>query len=325
MLNIGLDFAFFNGRLNGTIEYYNKTTKDMIWDYAVSTTKYPVGSLTANVGKMTNKGIEFSINAVPVRTRDFEWSTSLNFSHNANKVVSLSNQEFNAGVLNRYNPNLPNYSTATIQRIIEGQPIGTFYMYEWAGYNDDGKSVFYVHDEETGERTGEVTENPQEKDRTIVGNAQPKLTMGWNNSFNYKNWDLNMFFTGVFGQKIFNELHAYYSNVANVYSGKNVLASVITEQNINDTENASAPSDRYLENGSYFKLSTLTLGYTFKDLNGWLQSLRLYASCNNVFTITSYKGRDPEINLGGTTPGIDSRSDHFPRTRQFLFGVSINF
>jgi iron complex outermembrane receptor protein len=134
-----------------------------------------------------------------------------------------------------------------------------------------------------------------------------------------------MFFTGVFGQKIFNELHAYYSNVGNVQAGKNVLASVITEQKITDTVNASAPSDRYLENGSYFKLSTLTLGYTFKDLNGWLQSLRLYASCNNVFTITSYDGRDPEINLGGTTPGIDSRQDHFPRTRQFLFGVSINF
>lgn len=325
MLNIGVDFAFFNGRLNGTIEYYNKTTKDMIWDYPVSTSKYPVGSLTANVGKMTNKGIEFSINAVPVRTRDFEWSTSLNFSHNANKVVSLSNDQFNAGVLNRYWPNLPNYSTATIQRIIEGQPIGTFYMWEWAGYNEEGKSIFYERDEETGERTGTTTTNPQEKDRTIVGNAQPKLTMGWNNSFNYKNWDLNMFFTGVFGQKIFNEPRAYYSNIANVYSGKNVLASVITDQKVTDTESASAPSDRYLENGSYFKLSTLTLGYTFKDFNGWLQNLRLYASCNNVFTITSYKGRDPEINLGGITPGCDTRQDHFPRTRQFLFGVSINF
>jgi iron complex outermembrane receptor protein len=325
MLNVGVDFAFFNGRLNGTVEYYNKTTSDMIWDYSVSTSKYPVGTLTANVGKMTNKGIELSINAVPVRTRDFEWSTSLNFSHNANKVVSISNDEFNAGVLNRYNPNLPNYSTATIQRIIEGQPIGTFYMWEWAGYNEEGKSIFYVHDEETGERTGETTTTPQEKDRTIVGNAQPKLTMGWNNTFNYKNWDLNLFFTGVFGQKIFNELHAYYSNVANVYSGKNVLASVINDQKITDTESASAPSDRYLENGSYFKLSTLTLGYTFKDFNGWLQNLRLYASCNNVFTLTSYSGRDPEINLGGTTPGVDSRSDHFPRTRQFLFGVSINF
>lgn len=85
------------------------------------------------------------------------------------------------------------------------------------------------------------------------------------------------------------------------------------------------PSDRYLENGSYFRLSTITLGYTFHNFNGWLRSLRLYASCNNVFTITSYSGRDPEINLGGETPGCDTRSDHFPRTRQFLVGATINF
>lgn len=324
MFNIGLDFSFFGGRLNGTIEYYDKSTKDMIWDYPVSTSYYPVGSLTANVGKMSNRGVELTINATPVQTRDFTWNASLNFSHNRNKVVSVSNQEFNAGVLNRYNPNLPNASTATIQRIIEGEPIGTFYMYEWAGYNDDGVSTFYVHDPETGERTGETTTTPGEDDRTIVGNAQPKLTMGWNNTFTYKNWDLTAFFTGVFGQKIFDEGRAYFSNIPSIAEGKNVLASVVTEQRPTDTYSAM-PSDRYLENGSYFRLSNLTLGYTFRNLNGWLRDLRIYASCNNVFTITGYKGRDPEINLGGLEPGVDSRNDHYPRTRQFLIGATINF
>ncbi len=324
MFNIGIDFAFFNGRLSGTIEYYDKSTKDMIWDYAVSTSYYPVGSLTANVGKMSNRGVEFSVSAVPVQNRYFRWDTSLNFSHNRNKVVSISNQEFNAGVLNRYNPNLPGASTATIQRIIEGEPIGTFYMWEWAGYNDDGVSVFYVHDPETGERTGEVTTTPSDDDRTIVGNAQPKLTMGWNNTLTYKNWDLTAFFTGVFGQKIFNETSAYLSNVTNVTEGRNVLASVATEHRATDT-NSAMPSDRYLENGSYFRLSSLTLGYTFRNFNGWLRDLRLYATCNNVFTITGYSGRDPEINLGGLEPGCDTRSDHYPRTRTFLLGVTINF
>lgn len=324
MLNLGFDFSFLKGRLNGTIEYYSKTTKDMIWTYPVSTNIYPVGSMVANVGKMTNRGIELSINAVPVQTKDFTWNTSMNFSHNKNKVVSLSNSEFNAGVLNRYNPSLPGASTATIQRIMEGEPIGTFYMWEWAGYNDKGVSTFYVHDEKTGERTGETTTTPGEKDRTIVGNAQPSLTMGWNNNFSYKNWDLNMFFTGVFGQKIFDEPRAYFSNIANIAEGKNVLKSIIKDQKPTDNL-ASMPSDRYLENGSYFRLSTLTLGYTFNHFNGWLRSLRLYASCNNVFTITSYKGRDPEICLSGETPGCDTRSDHYPRTRQFLVGATINF
>lgn len=324
MFNIGLDFAFFGGRLNGTIEYYDKSTKDMIWDYPVSTSYYPVGWITANVGKMSNRGIELSINATPIQTRDFTWNASLNFSHNRNEVVSVSNQEFNAGVLNRYNPSLPNASTATIQRIIEGEPIGTFYMYEWAGYNDEGVSTFYKRDPETGERTGEVTTTPGEDDRTIVGNAQPWLTMGWNNTLTYKNWDLTAFFTGVFGQKIFNEPKAFFSNVASVSEGKNVMKSIVSEQLPTDKFSAM-PSDRYLEDGSYFRLANLTLGYTFRNFNGWLRDLRIYASCNNVFTLTGYSGRDPEINLGGLEPGIDSRNDHYPRTRQFLLGATINF
>ena len=324
MLNIGIDFSFFKGRLNGTIEYYNKSTKDMIWGYPVSTSYYPVGTLTANVGKMNNRGVELTINATPVQTRDFTWNTSLNLSHNRNEVTSVSNQEFNAGTLNRYNPNLPGASTATIQRIIEGEPIGTFYMWEWAGYNDAGMSVFYEHDPETGERTGETTTTPGEEDRTIVGNAQPKLTMGWNNTFSYKNWDLTLFFTGVFGQKIFNEPKAYFSSIQNIIDGKNVMASVATEQKATDF-NSSMPSDRYLENGSYFRLSNLTLGYTFRNFGKWARNLRLYASFNNVFTITGYDGRDPEINLGGLEPGIDTRWDHYPRTRQFLLGATINF
>ena len=336
MLNLGIDYSFLNGRINGTIEYYNKTTKDMIWDYAVSTAFYPVGTLTANVGKMRNRGIELTINAVPVQGQ-FTWNTSLNFSHNSNKIVSISNptQGFNAGILNRYNPNLPGASTATTQRILEGQPIGTFYMYEWAGYDENNNSVFYVYDKTNEETSGKrmvdengnyvTTNTPEEKDRVIVGNAQPKLTMGWNNNFTWKNFDLNLFFTGVFGQKIFNEPRAYFGYVNNVNLGKNVMADIESYQNPHDNY-SSIPSDRWLENGSYFKLSTATLGYTFRNcFNGWLRDIRVYVSGNNLFTITGYKGRDPEICLGGLEPGHDTRSDHYPRTRQFLVGANINF
>lgn len=337
MLNIGLDFAFLNGRINGSIEYYDKDTKDMIWDYTVSTTRYPVSWITANVGRMKNRGVELSINAVPVQTRDWNWSTSFNFSHNKNKITCISDPSagYTAGIINKYNPDLPGVSNTTIQRIIEGQPIGTFYMWEFAGYDENGNSTFYTYNKTNDQTTGErcvdengnyiVTSTPDEKDRVIVGNAQPWLTMGWDNKITWKNWDLNLFFTGVFGQKIFDEARAYYSYLGNVALGKNVLQSVVTDQNPNDSY-SSMPSTRFLEDGSYFKLSTVTLGYTFRNcFNGWLRDLRLYVSCNNVFTITGYKGRDPEINLGGLTPGIDTRSDHFPRTRQVLVGASINF
>ncbi len=332
MLNIGIDFALFNGRLNGTIEYYNKDTKDMIWDYYVSTLKYPVNKMTANVGKMLNRGVELTINAVPVQTRDWNWTTSINLSHNKNKVVSVTNTEFNECDLNQYDPNMPGLSQGcTTQRIVEGKPIGSFYLWEWAGYDDKGVSTFYERDVETGDYiidengNRKTTQQPGEKDRIYAGNAQPKLTMGWDNKITWKNWDLNLFFTGVFGQKIFNEPRAFYSYVGAISQGRNCLESVIKEQNYNDGL-AHYPSTRYLENGSYFKLSTATLGYTFRNcFNGWLSDLRLYVSANNVFTITKYKGRDPEINLGGIAPGHDTRWDHYPRCRQILVGVNVNF
>ncbi len=331
MLNLGLDFSFLNGRIGGTIEYYNKDTKDMIWDYPVSVAQYPVNTMTANVGKMRNRGVELMIQAFPIQTRDFTWNTSLNFSHNDNKVVSVSNSEFNAGVLNRYDPHLPGLSQGcNTQRIVEGKPIGSFYLWDWAGYNDQGISTFYRYDgqgnhilDENG--NPETTMDPGEDDRIYMGNAQPKLTMGWDNKLSYKNWDLNIFFTGVFGQKIFNEPHAYFSYVASISQGKNVMASVIKDQLPTDGL-AHYPSQRYLEDGSYFKLASLTLGYTFRNcFNGWLNDIRLYVSANNVFTITKYSGRDPEINLGGLDPGHDTRSDHYPRTRQILVGATINF
>lgn len=331
MLNIGLDFSFLNGRIGGTIEYYNKDTKDMIWDYPVSTAIYPVNTMTANVGKMNNRGVELMVQAYPVQTKEFTWNTSLNFSHNRNEVVSVSNSEFNAGVLNRYDPHLPGLSQGcNTQRIVEGKPIGSFYLWDWAGYNDAGISTFYRYDSDGNHILNEdgsyaTTMEPGEDDRIYMGNAQPKLTMGWDNRLNWKNWDLDIFFTGVFGQKIFNEPHAYFSYVGSISQGKNVMASVVDDQLPTDGL-AHYPSQRYLENGSYFKLASLTLGYTFRNcFNGWLRDIRLYVSGNNIFTITGYSGRDPEINLGGLEPGHDTRNDHYPRTRQIIVGATVNF
>lgn len=336
MLNIGLDYSFLGGRINGTIEYYNKDTKDMIWDYSVSTTRYPVGSLTANVGRMRNRGFEFTINAIPIQG-PFTWSTSFNLSHNQNKIISISDPTagFNAGILNMYGPSLPGASTATTQRILEGEPIGTFYMWKWAGYDEKGNSVFYTFNKSNEETSGELcldengnpilTSTPEEKDRVIVGNAQPTVTLGWNNNLTWKNWDLNIFFTGVFGQKIFNEPKAFFSYIGYVAAGKNILKSTPTFQRADDGY-SSLPSDRWLEDGSYFKLATITLGYTFRNcFKGWLNDIRIYVSANNVFTITKYSGRDPEICLDGLMPGHDSRNDHYPRTRQILVGLNVNF
>lgn len=322
MFNIGLDFGFLNNRLTGTIEYYDKRTSDLIFDYAVSTNRYPYGWMTANVGDISNKGVEITINAIPVKTHNFTWSTTLNLSHNKNVVEKLSNDMYSVEYSDRANPDVGGYTSTQVQRIMEGSPLGQFYLYEWAGYDENGGSIFNDYDAD-GNLIG-TTDAPADEDRRPHGSAQPKLTYGWNNDFTWKNWTLTAFFQGVAGNKIFNATRCYYNNVSLVSNGKNVLAEVAEGQNAHDSR-AQAPSDRYLENGSYLRLSTLTLGYNFGKLGNWINNLRIYTTCNNVFTITGYKGVDPEISLGGLEPGMDWRNTTYPRTRTFMVGVNVNF
>ncbi len=340
MFNIGVDFQTLKGRLSGTIEWYYKKTKDLIYTYPVSTNRYPYDYMVANVGEISNQGIEITLNAEVMKRRNFRWQSTLTLSHNKNEVEKLSNQTFSVDYINTANPDLSGYSTTTVQRIMEGAPLGQFYTWQWAGY-EDGKSVFYDYDSDGNKlywadadktsTTTEVTEYgrattdaPDEDDRVKTGSAQPKITYGWNNELTWKNWSLTAFFQGVAGNKIFNATKAYYSNITLINTGKNMLASVIDDQLATDTR-AQAPSDRYIENGSYLRLQTLSLGYTFRNLKGWAQNVKIYATINNVFTITGYDGADPEVYLGGLTPGMDWRNTTYPRTRSYLLGVNINF
>ena len=323
MLNIGLDFAFLKGRLNGTVEVYHKKTKDLIWSYPVSTTQYIYGWMDANVGEMTNKGIEFTLNAVPVRTKNFMWSSTLNLSHNKNTVDKMQNETFHTTNLTQGDPMVAGVSAdGWTQRIMEGEPIGTFYTYQYAGIVN-GRSEYYVLDE-NGNRTGETTNNPSLKDRSITGCAQPKLNAGWNNTLTYKNWSLNAFITGVFGNDVYNSARAHYTAAQMFSDGKNVLKEFLSNP-VGDAS-SSLPSDRYIEKGSYVRLQTLSLSYTFRNcFNDWIQDLTLYGTANNLFTITNYKGLDPEVNMGGIDPGIDYRWSRYPHTRTFMVGVKINF
>lgn len=324
MFNIGVDFGFFNSRLTGTIEYYDKRTSDLIYYYPVSTNRYPYGTMTANVGDISNRGIELTINAIPVQNDDWQWTTTLNLSHNRNRVEKLSNAAFSVKYQDLGYPWIAGNTNVAVQRLMEGCPIGQFYTYEFAGHDENGISQFWVHDPATGKRTGEKTIKPEDTDRTKTGSAQPKLTLGWTNNLSYKNWTLNLFFQGMFGNKIFNALRAQYNSVTLIKQGKNVLREALTNQNYGDV-NSQSPSDRYIENGSFMRLSSMTLSYNFGKLKGLVDNLSVYATCNNVFTLTSYKGADPEVSLGGLTPGIDWRKDYYPHTRTFMFGMKVSF
>lgn len=323
MLNIGLDFGFLRNRINGTIEVYNKKTKDLIWSYPVPTTQYVYGWMDANVGEMTNKGIELTVNIDAIRTKDFNWMTTINLSHNKNTVDKMQNDQFHTTNLTQGDPMVAGVSAnGWTQRIMEGEPIGTFYTYQYAG-TVNGHSEYYVLDE-NGNKTGETTNNPGLKDRAITGCAQPKLNAGWNNTLSYKNWSLNAFITGVFGNDVYNGPRAHYTSAQMFSDGKNVLKEFL-DFPAGDAS-GSLPSDRFIEKGTYIRLQSLSLSYTFRDcFNDWIQDLTLYGTANNLLTITDYKGLDPEVNLGGIDPGIDYRWSRYPHTRTFMVGVKINF
>ena len=312
-LNIGLDFGLFNNKLSGSIEVYNKKTTDLIAPYSVSTTQYPFNVLTANVGAMTNKGIEFTLNSTPVKTKDFSWNTAVNLSHNKNEITSISNDLFQANEFYTANVGGRGQSGALGYQVIkEGLPLGSFYTLRYAGKDDKGKSMFF-------DKNGNAsTANTGFEHFTVTGSAQPKVLYGWNNTFRYKQFDFNFFIRGVYGNKILNATLADMN--APIYAFQTNIAKVTLTESIND-DKAQFVSDRYLESGSYLRLDNATLGYTFRMKGS--RTLRLYASGNNLFIITKYKGVDPEINMAGQTPGIDYRN-FYPKTRAAIFGLNFN-
>jgi TonB-linked SusC/RagA family outer membrane protein len=314
--NVGVDFGLLQNRITGSVDYYIKKTSDLIYSqYPVSLTQFFTPTITANAGKIKNSGIEFIISATAVKSSAFSWRTSFNVSHNKNVVESLSNGTFN----------LPSFYTAQLggkgqsgnfsQLVQPGQPLGTFYLWHYMGKNAAGVSTYLNAAGNT------VATQPLTTDQYIAGNAQPKFIYGWTNTFNYKNFDLNFLVRGVLGNKILNATLASLNNPADAKL-QNIPRFTLGES-FSDI-NAYLISDRFLESGSYLRLDNATLGYTIRPKLPAIKSIRFYASANNVFVITKYKGIDPEINIGGLTPGIDN-NNYYPKTRTYIFGLNASF
>ncbi|GLU51441.1 SusC/RagA family TonB-linked outer membrane protein [Dyadobacter frigoris] len=314
--NLGIDFAVLGGRLSGTLELYNKNTTGMIYSYSVDPILVPTGKITTNGGSINNKGIELSLNAVVFDKGPFRWTTGLNLAHNKNTVTSLTNPLFAGGdsVL-LANPEGLGQSSHSLEILKAGKPLGQFFSLQYAGKNADGVSQFVGGD-------GQLTTTPSiGVDYKYIGNAQPKLLAGWSNSFRYRNFDLNIFLRGAFGNKIFNATRAdlFRPNTAQY---TNILVDAGGESMAD--YNSYQYSSRFVESGSYLRFDNATLGYNFKNLGSSIKNLRVYTSVNNLFVITKYNGVDPEINQGGLAPGVDS-NNFYPKTRTFLLGVNVSF
>ncbi|PXY42178.1 SusC/RagA family TonB-linked outer membrane protein [Flavobacterium cheongpyeongense] len=314
--NIGLDFGLFNGKVTGSVDLYDKKTTDMIFNYSVNPVLVPIGTIVANGGTMSNKGIEVSLGATPVKTANFTWSTNLNVASNKNKIVKLTNPFFIGGdSIRRVQPDGGGQTGSTLQIFKEGKPLGQFFTLKYAGKNAAGVSQYVAKD-------GSLTTTPAiGVDYHYAGSAQPKVLLGWGNNFQYKKFDLSVFFRGVFGNKIFNATKADLFRPSTAMT-TNILADAANESP-NDL-NAYKYSSRFIEDGSYIRLDNMTLGYNFGKVSKYIQSVRVYQTINNLFVITKYSGIDPEVEQGGTAPGVDS-NNFYPKTRTFMFGLNVIF
>lgn len=307
--NVGVDFSVLGGVITGTIDYYDRTTRDLLYTYAVPVPPNLYSRKFTNVGVIQNRGVEFTLGATPLRRENFVWTSTLTLAHNSNFLKSFSNSDYAMQYLEMgyIDTDFKQYT----ERIYEGQPIGNFYGPVFTGMDENGNATY------KGVAAGEaVNESVYE----VIGNAYPDLTFGWGNNLKYKNWDLSFLFRGSIGNDVANIQRLFYEGYY-YFGGKNILKSTLDSP---DNAGQTTWSSHFVEDGSFLKLSNVTLSYTWKPNVSWLRSLRVYLTGENLLTITGYKGVDPEVSLNGLAPGI-AWDSYYPAARTFLLGVNISF
>ena len=319
--NIGLDFSMFAGRLAGSIDYYRRITNGLLYDYPVPSPPNLYGVTTANVGKMENQGLEMIVNFVPVETEDFSWNSSINFSTNRNKLLSLQNELYT--LTNDFFDVGMEYNATGVRshRVQVGEAIGNHFGFKVVDISEDGE---WIYETPAGERIPYDEFQRREEDKMILGNGLPKYYAGWNNTFRYKKFDLSIAMRGAFDFQIMNTQRLYYENpTITVY---NQLETA--HDKVYGKAKLTVPQEGnsyYLEEGDYWKIDNITFGYTTNTTGmDYLKSARVYVSSLNTFTFTGYTGVDPEVNRIGLAPGIDYRAT-YPSTRTFTLGANLKF
>jgi len=273
--NIRLDFTVLKGKLTGYIDWYDKNTTDMLFNYAVSPALVPGGRLWDNGGSINNKGIELTLSATPISNNNLKWLRTLNLAHNTNLITSLQGHYNNGDTIRYSDPEGPGQTNATWQVLKVGYPLGQFFTLSYAGKDANGVSQFNKRD---GTVTAGATAPGIGTDYWYMGNAQPSLLMGWSNTFRYKQFDLNIFLRGVVGNKSFNATRADLSYTT-AAAQNNILRSAADDK-VADTKN-SFYSDRYIENGGYLRMDNATLAYSLPNPLKYVTNLRVYATVNN--------------------------------------------
>ena len=303
--NLGLDFGFVNNRVSGTLDFYYKTTNDLliqITSAQPAVSPFVWDNLDADI---INQGVELGLNLVLVDDRDFGWDVLANFAYNDNEVQNF------AGLINTGDIDGQGLTGAFAQRIAEGQPLYAYFLRQFGGFDSEGISLYPNGDFQEFNGTSPL----------------PTVTAGLTNTFRYQNFDLNIFFTGQFGHHIYSNTRNAFFTAGSLANGRNVTSDVVG----NGEGNLNAPdvSTRFLEKGDFIRLQNLSLGYTFDTgSNSVISDLRLFVTGQNLFVITDYSGQDPEVSVSKPINGVPSIGiDYtaYPRARTFTFGANVKF
>ena len=323
--NVGLDWDVLGGRLGGTVDYYIRRTKDALWDYEVPVPPYMYPTMLANASEMENKGLEILIRATPIQTEKFTWNTNVSYSTNSNKVVALSSEKFSMDQDYFYTGYTGEPIQTTTHIVQVGKPIGTFYGLKSVDITDDG---LWLVENKKGEHV--LAEETDATDWQVLGNGIPKHYLNWNNTFNFFNFDLSINMRGAFGFQILNYQRMYYENAKPEIQYNRLNSAFDKVYGKTQLKDDQRYVSYYVEDGDYWKIDNVTLGYTFKlSKQHIIKNLRIYASVLNLATITGYKGMDPEVPLSSNTYGLldagtDNR-DKYPTNRTYTFGVNLTF
>ena len=322
--DVGVDFAFFRSRLSGTIDYYRSRTKDMLYTYKVPVPPFVYTSLLANMGEMTNNGIEFAIRGDVIRSKDWTLNVSANAAYQVNKLISLH------GTYNGEELTTPKYivlasgtaggltSNTGVTYMTEGKPVGIFRLPVHDGFDEDVQGHLHYR---VKDLDGNGVDLSDEGDREEMGQAMPKVTANMTINLRWKNFDLATQLQGAFGHKIYNFTSMCLHDLSG-FPMYNVL-----QEAIDDNIYGLSHTSYYLEKGDYVNIAYVTLGYNLPvsvTRNSLIKGMRVAFSCNNVATITGYSGLTPMINSASISGGVDARNV-FPIMRTFTLQFNVKF
>lgn len=350
--NLGLDLGLLNDRVNITVDLYRKITRDLLLMSSLPLSSGFTGAIK-NIGKIRNQGVEFTLSTTNIKTKDFEWKSNFNIAFNKNKVLELAEGQVSLLSTAMFDQN---YNSQTSYIAKKGYSMGMMYGYIYDGtykYEDFDKSGnTYTLKSNVPRFSSESNTQPgmpkyrdlngdgviDDNDCTIIGRGLPKHTGGFTNNFKYKNFDLNLFFQWSYGNDVMNANRLFFESSFNRSRDLNQYASYAgrwtPENPQSDIPRATSSSSnkvfssRIIEDGSFLRLKTATLGYSLPKalLLKWrLDEARIYVAAQNVFTLTGYKGYDPEVSVreGALTPGLDFSA--YPRARVFTVGINLGF